>query len=159
MLRRTLLAAAVVALSAAARADIPELLACADQTDPKARLACYDGEAAKLKTQMADAEKRKTTLFGFSMPFSNSDEAEHPEPKLAPQEVREIDAKLVGVTTGIGGHQILALNNGQVWRIDDSRTLFLTPGKDLVAIVRNDLGGFYLSLNGRDNKLSVSRVR
>jgi hypothetical protein len=29
-----------------ARADIPEILACSDKTDPVVRLACYDAAAA-----------------------------------------------------------------------------------------------------------------
>jgi hypothetical protein len=166
MLRRSPLAAiarpgivlAAIALSTAARGDIPELLACADNTDPQARLACYDAAAAKLKAQMAEAEKRNGTLFGFSLPFGDSDDSDHAS-KLAPQTVNEIDAKLIAVRSDIGGHQILTLNNGQVWRIDDSRNLTLVPGNDLIAVVRNDLGGYYLSINGHDNKLSVTRIR
>ncbi len=161
MLQRTLFPAALILVSAAARGDIPELLACADQPDPKARLECYDAAAAKLKAQMAEAEKRNSTLFGFTLPFTGSDskEEEHAEPKLAPQPVNEIDAKLIAVRSDIGGHQILTLNNGQVWRIDDTRHLTLVAGNDLIAVVRNDLGGYYMSVNGHDNKLSVTRIR
>lgn len=151
-----------VLLTVSASADVPAIIACADKTDPKERLACYDDAVAKLKTEVAEAQKQKTTLFGFNLPFlgGSESESEQPsQPSFGPKEVRQIDAMIVGVNRDFGGHYILALDNQQVWRIEDSRTLLLHPGKDLVAVVRNDFGGFYLSINGTDNKLSVTRLK
>ncbi len=43
--------AAIVAVPGVARADLPELIACAGKTDNAERLACYDAAVAKLKKQ------------------------------------------------------------------------------------------------------------
>jgi hypothetical protein len=150
-----------LSLATGAAADLPAIIACADKTDPKERLACYDDAVAKLKVEVTEAQKKKTTLFGFSLPFGDSDsESESSaQPTFGPKEVRQIDAMITAVKQDLGGHYVLTLDNGQVWRIEDARTLVLHPGKDLVAIVRNDFGGFYLSINGTDNKLSVNRLK
>jgi hypothetical protein len=154
---------ACAALDAAppARADVPALLACADQADPKLRLACYDSEAAKLKTQLVEAEAKKNTLFGFTLPFGGSEQeaGQPPEPKFGPPEVNEVDSKLSGVTKDITGHYIVTLDNGQFWRIEDSVNFYLRAAEQPVAVARNGFGGFYLGIDGHDNKLSVTRLK
>jgi hypothetical protein len=152
----------LLAAAGAARADIPELLACADKTDNTARLACYDAAAAKLKKQMTDAEKQSVTLFGFKLPsFDGSDDSGQGETvKLAPKLVTQVDSTVKSMTRDIAGHRVLTLANGQAWRIEDSRPAagINTPGTS-VQIVRNVFGGFYMGLGGDNNELSVSRVR
>src|ERR1700744_2380474 len=89
--------AAIVAAPGLARADLPELLACADKTDNTERLACYDAAAAKLKKQVADENQKRTTLFGFQLPLTGSDEdkeKDNKEPVLGPKEVNSVAAKL-----------------------------------------------------------------
>ena len=153
---------ALLVVAGAARADIPELLACADKTDNTERLACYDAAAAKLKKQMTDAEKQSVTLFGFKLPsFDGTDDSGKGETvKLAPKLVTQVDSTLKSTTRDIAGHRIVALENGQLWRVEDSK-----PAKGIntagtpVQIVRNVFGGFYMGLGGDNNELSVTRIR
>ena len=142
-----------------ARADIPEIIACADKPDATVRLACYDAEAAKLKNQIADAEKQNVTLFGFKLPFSGDDE-DSTAPKLAPKQINEVDSKVKSTTKDLAGHLIVTLENGQSWRLEEYRTILAlsVPGTP-VQIVRNILGGFYLGVDGHNNELSVVRIK
>ena len=148
--------------SGLARADIPEILACSDKPDATARLACYDAEAAKLKKQMADAEKQNVTLFGFKLPFSGGDDESGPNaaPKLAPKQVNEVESKVKITTKDMAGHTIVTLENGQSWRLQEYRTILAlsVPGTP-IQIVRNILGGFYMGVDGRNNELSVERIK
>jgi hypothetical protein len=161
------LAALVCVLAPQALADLPEIMACADKPDGKDRLACYDAAVVKLKTEMKDEEARRFSLFGFHLPFTGSGENE-PEQKedgpaakvFGPKEVNEIDARLSASAKDFSGHLMLTLDNGQVWRIDEYRQVSLAKGKDtLVSVVRNDFGGYYMGINGEDNKLSVTRLK
>jgi hypothetical protein len=162
-MRRFLLTAAVAILSySTARADIPEVVACADKADPKARLACYDAAVAKLKGEVAETENRERSLFGFKMPFTGAepDNGADAKPKLSPENVNEIDANVASWKISPIGHFILTLDNNQVWLVKDSRPVPLSAGKDTrVAIVRNMMGGFYMGVNGVNNDLSVVRIK
>lgn len=152
----------LLASAGSARADIPELLACADKTDNAARLACYDAAATKLKKQMADAEKQSVTLFGFKLPsFDGSDDSGQGETvKLAPKLVTQVDSTVKSLTRDIAGHRILNLENGQSWRIEDTKPAAgINTAGTTVQIVRNVFGGFYMGLGGENNELSVTRVR
>jgi len=146
-----------------ARADIPEMLACADKTDNVARLACYDAAAAKLKKQMADAEKQSVTLFGFKLPtFDGSDDSTEggETVKLAPKRVTQVDSTVKSVTRDLAGHRVVTLENGQSWRIEDSKPAGgLNTAGTQIQIVRNVFGGFYMGVGGDNNELSVTRVR
>lgn len=152
----------LLAAAGQARADIPELLACADKTDNAVRLACYDAAAAKLKKQMTDAEKQSVTLFGFKLPtFDGSDDSgEGEHVKLAPKEVHQIDSTVKSTIRDLAGHRVVNLENGQSWRVEDTKPVngINTPGTS-VQIVRNLFGGFYMGLSGENNELSVTRVR
>jgi hypothetical protein len=145
-----------------ARADIPEILACSDKPDPTARLACYDGEAAKLKKQMVDAEKQNVTLFGFKLPSfgGDDDSAAGAAPKLAPKQVNQVDSKVKSTVKDITGHLIVNLENGQSWRLDEYRTAngLSVPGTS-IQIIRNAFNGFYMGVDGHNNELSVSRIK
>jgi len=152
----------LLAAAGSARADIPELLACADKTDNAARLACYDAAAAKLKKQMADAEKQSVTLFGFKLPsFDGSDDSGQGETvKLAPKLVTQVDSTVKSLTRDVAGHRVLNLENGQSWRIEDTKPAAgINTAGTPVQIVRNVFGGFYMGLGGENNELSVTRVR
>jgi len=164
MSSRLFLAAFAMSIFASglARADIPEILACSDKPDATARLACYDAEAAKLKKQLADAEKQNVTLFGFKLPFTGDDDEAGPSaaPKLAPKQVNQVDSTVKNTTKDIAGHLIINLENGQSWRLDEYRTVNqLTVAGTPIQIVRNAFGGFYMGVDGHNNELSVSRIK
>src|SRR6201995_4511619 len=122
---------AIVAAPGLARADLPELLACADKTDNTERLACYDAQAAKLKKQVADENQKRTTLFGFQLPFSGSDDDKDKVPVLGPKEVSSVSAKLESAGNDGIGHIVVHLDNGQSWRVNEatSTRMVSAPGK------------------------------
>ena len=148
--------------ASAAWADVPAILACADQTDSQARLQCFDREAAKLKKDMQEAQARKFSLFGFQLPFTGGDDSPDTpkEPVLGPKEVNQISANLTGWIKDYTGHVHLTLDNGQTWQVEDTARVPLTQKDGTpVVIVRNLFGGFFMSLNGRDTRLTVTRLR
>jgi len=144
-----------------ARADIPELMACADKTDPTVRLACYDAAAAKLKKQIAEENTRRATLFGFQLPFTGSDDAEaNATPQLGPKDIGQVDAKLTSSSRDPAGHVVINLDNGQSWRVNEATSTHIAsvPGTP-IQVVRNAFGGFYMNVNGRSTELSVARIK
>jgi len=168
-----------VGLASEVRADVPALLACSDQADPKLRLACYDAEAAKLKTQLVEAQARKLSLFGFALPFGDSGSGAGPsaanppdsasgtaqdsgrkEPEFGPREVNQISAKLSSWSKDAFGHMIVALDNGQVWKVSDYSHVPTGGGtSETILIVRNMFGGYYLDVDDQTNNIPVNRVR
>jgi hypothetical protein len=151
-------------LSSPALADIGEVVHCADQADDEARLACYDAAVAKLKTEAADAQTRGKTLFGLPIPFTEPrTEQNFGKPPAAPPEVKEvteISGKLVGWTKDPLGRPILVLDNGQVWKVMEYKPLLVsTSGTTTVRIERRFMGGYYMSVNGADTNLTVTRLK
>jgi hypothetical protein len=148
-----------------ARADLPELLACADKTDNAERLACYDAAAAKLKKQVAEENQRRVTLFGFQLPFTGSDEGEKDDkgnkaPVLGPKEVNSVSAKLERAGNDGIGHIVIHLDNGQSWRVNEGTSTHLVsvPGTP-IQIVRNIFGGFYMNIEGGAQNVLVTRMQ
>jgi hypothetical protein len=158
-------ASAVLCLVAwPAFADIQDVIACTDTAEGPARLQCYDSAVAKLKSELAAEQARKRSLFGFALPsLGGSDEAAaapEPKPVFGPREVTEIEAKVTDSVNDGAGHLILTLDNGEAWKVQD-QTLFPNNAarKAGVIISKNLFGGFYLSVVGQQNNISVVRVR
>lgn len=143
-----------------ARADIPELLACADKTDNAERLACYDTQAAKFKKQVAEENQKRVTLFGFQLPFSGDDDKADKQPVLGPKEVTSVSAKLESAGNDGIGHIVVHLDNGQSWKVNEatSTRMVSAPGTP-IQIVRNIFGGFYMNIEGGASNVSVTRIK
>ncbi len=127
-------------------------------------MACYDAAVAKLKTEAADAQTRGKTLFGLPIPFTEPrTEQNFGKPPAAPPEVKEvteISGKLVGWTKDPLGRPILVLDNGQVWKVMEYKPLLVsTSGTTTVRIERRFMGGYYMSVNGADTNLTVTRLK
>jgi hypothetical protein len=154
--------AAIAAVPGTARADLPELMACADKTDNAERLACYDAAVAKLKKQVADENQRRVTLFGFQLPFTGPDaeEKENKQPVLGPKEVNSVSAKLESAGNDGIGHVVIHLDNGQSWRVNEGTNtrLVSSPGTG-IQIVRNIFGGFYMNIEGGATNVAVTRIQ
>ncbi len=146
-----------------ARADLPELLACADKTDNAERLACYDAAAAKLKKQVAEENQRRVTLFGFQLPsLGGSDEGDKgsKEPVLGPKEVNSVAAKLESAGNDGIGHIVVHLDNGQSWRVNEgTSTHLVSVAGTPIQIVRNIFGGFYMNIEGGATNVPVTRIK
>ena len=147
-----------------AHAGVDEVVACAGQPDEKARLACYDAAVAKLKSEIAEAKTKGQTLFGLPIPFmgprTEDDFGKPPAPPPELKEMTELTAKLVGWSKDPLGRSIVVLDNGQVWKIMDYKPLLIsTAGTTTVRIERRMMGGYYMSVNGADSNLTVSRLK
>jgi len=152
---------AAIAVPGIARADLPELMACAGKTDNAERLACYDAAVAKLKKQVADENQKRVTLFGFQLPFSGSDDdKDNKEPVLGPKEVNSVSAKLERAGNDGIGHVVVHLDNGQSWRVSEGTNtrLVSVPGTG-IQIVRNIFGGFYMNIEGGATNVPVTRIQ
>jgi hypothetical protein len=146
-----------------AQADIPEIMSCADKTDPDQRLACYDAAVVKLKADLVTARNRKLSLFGFTLPSlngANDDAKSEPQPALNPQEVKQINANVANAAEDGFGHIVLTLDNGEVWKVQDQTIVPLGAAHNKsVTISKNMFGGFYLTIVGQQSNLSVVRIR
>jgi hypothetical protein len=154
--------AAIVAAPGVARADLPELLACADKTDNAERLACYDAAAAKLKKQVAEENQKRVTLFGFQLPFTGPDAEEKSDkgPVLGPKEVTSVSAKLESSGNDGIGHIVVHLDNGQSWRVNEGTSTHLVSAAGTpIQIVRNIFGGFYMNIEGGATNVPVTRIK
>lgn len=157
----TVTVAVVCATSASARRaqdngtpqSVDKLLACRQVADSAARLACYDGEIAKVATSLAskdlvviDRERARAagrSLFGFSIPNfggllgSGGD-------------VQSIDGKVSAVARNSDGGWMLQLDDGSSWSQTDDSILGLPPRKgDTVRVKRGVMGSFFLSVGGQ----------
>lgn len=154
--------AAIAATPGLARADIPELLACADKTDSTERLACYDAQVAKFKKQVAEENQKRVTLFGFQLPFGGPGEEDkgNKEPVLGPKEVNSVAAKLERAGNDGIGHIVVHLDNGQSWKVNEATSTHLVsvPGTP-IQIVRNIFGGFYMNIEGGATNVPVTRIK
>lgn len=142
--------------------DVPAVVACATKHDPAERLQCYDSTVAKLKEELTQAQEKKREFFGFSLPFGGTTEGGETDtetPRFGPREETQVTGKVTKTTKDSSGHVLVTLENGQTWRIEDYSHPILMPGRDSALIVRNIFGGFYLGLNGRQNNLSVTRIK
>ena len=158
------LLAAACLLARPALADIDEVVRCAAEADDKARLACYDTAVAKLKTEAAQAQARGKTFFGLPLSSQRAQPEEEfgkpPAPPPEEKEITEISAKLVGWSKDPLGRAILVLDNGQVWKVMEYKPLLVsTAGTTTVRIERRMMGGYYMSVNGTDSNLTVTRLK
>ena len=164
-----------VALSAAllasggAAAQIDSFKACAAISDGAKRLACYDSALASVDAQAASKlaeqrrlaevaaakaaeeakarkEQERLAAFGASSAAADADEA-----------VREISAAIADLREGASGY-VFTLDNGQVWRQTEARTLPPVRVGDAVAIRKGMMGGYRLTLERQQRTIAVKRV-
>lgn len=190
-LRLTLAAATIACLTlaptyAAEPVDTyTELAKCSGVADSTQRLACYDALAPRIRAALANgaaelSREDQTTLFGLNLSgIFGSSEATTPQqfgasdlpapppregtPGASIQPINSITAKLTDFALTPTGKFIVFLDNGQVWRQQDSDAATAhfrhTPGDNTVVIEKGSLGSFQLSLNGGNKLYRVNRVK
>lgn len=135
--KSAVLAAAAALGSAAAMAQVdPAIKACATLRNDSERLTCYDRTVARLS---GDANAKALTaqdLFGLD---SQSTAA-----ASGREEIPAIEAQVKELRHSADGKVVIELDNGQVWKQDDSRDLLLKTG-DAVTIMRGALNSFKIS--------------
>jgi hypothetical protein len=170
---------AAAADRAEGEAAVSAVVACLDIADPAQRVVCYDAAAGRLRDAVAVAKSAESkpvegaaapddgtiSLFGVtfwgdpSQPENfGADRMEKPASVKA-TEVTEISALVTRLVRDADGKATLTLDNGQVWKQEDSSSLRLgeCPAKCGVRIAKGFLGSYNLSLIDGSNK--VFKVR
>ncbi|MCH8685817.1 hypothetical protein [Pedomonas mirosovicensis] len=166
------LAGALLA-SGGAFAQIEGFKACAGIGDGEKRLACYDKalaaadaeaaarlaeqrRAAELAAAKAAAETKarqeqaQLAAFGSESTAKGKEEREE-APKQISASIASID------NNGLAG-LVFTLDNGQVWRQTESKTLPPVRAGDAVTIRRGMMGGYRMTLERQHRTISVKRV-
>ena len=144
------LAAALVVLAGAARADDAGLLRCRGIADASARLACYDALPVATESKVVpDAPLPRATpeQFGF-------EERMLPLPSLD-----SIESIVPGHFEGWWPNAIIRLANGQVWQVTDGASRVADRDNPRITIQRGTLGAYYLNLDGENRTVRVRRLQ
>lgn len=152
---------------------------CTNETDQRARLACYD-QLADAIAQCASQDDQLDRLLCYdqfsevagrpvptpaakaAVPVAPPVAAPDPEAEFglnAPraEQVDTIQSAIADVAKGPYGQWTLTLDNGQRWRQVESRRYKVQAGQ-VVTIERAALGSFLLSVEGRGGTTRVKRV-
>ncbi len=141
------------------------LLACRAETDPAARLACFDRETGTLETARASGdvvalsrkEVRETrrSLFGYSLPklpFFRGDDSQDETPD-------EIEGVVASAGRAANSRWQIELADGAVWLTTEPDTRWATPKPgQKVTIRRAAMGSFLISVE-RSRSLRAMRIR
>jgi hypothetical protein len=138
------LAAGAAASPALAADSLPTLLQpCVSLQRDVERLACYDKAVANILMGETSAEPVSAeNMFGAHADIPRS-EAERREVKR--EELKQISGKVTSLRHTDDGMIVLELDNGQVWRQQDSDVRLVVGTGDTVTIVRASLGTFKLT--------------
>lgn len=154
--------AAVLALggapSYAASSDakvVRDVLDCRDNTDPVARLACFDKASAALSQAqttgdivVVDRERAREirkSAFGFSLPsMSFFERGEKPE------QIDRINAVIASVRMNSAGRWVIKLEDGATWSQTDSETLRHAPTPGMGVVIKAaTMGSYFFSVDGQ----------
>jgi hypothetical protein len=171
------------AAASPARDALTAVAKCVDIASTAERLQCFDAAAPAAKTVLADAEKQALAQkqeeesgggvlawFGFApeaRPVTKPEDfgvtnlpANSPG---APVAITEISAKVVEHAKNALGRTLFILDNGQVWKQIDGDTTELhhrsSDGQMKVRIEKAFMGSFSLSVDGRNTKIKVRRIK
>jgi hypothetical protein len=145
---------------------LPESLTlCADEADDALRLACYDREVGRTTTAVVVAapDSEAAEDAAVTMPRLPEEEfgmtADLERKASEPvDDLNEIRATIVKITTRRYGNRVFTLDNGQVWlEKSEERSLRLNTG-DPVRIVSGALGSFKLFGSGK-RPTKVERIQ
>jgi hypothetical protein len=121
----------------------PQLEPCVAIRRDSERLACFDKAIAALRRGEASAQPVSAeNMFGASTGLSQT-ESERQEVKR--EELRQISGTVTSLRHTDDGMIVVELDNGQVWRQQDSNVRLMVSTGDKVTIVRASLGTFRIT--------------
>ena len=165
-------AALTVALvaSGAAAAQIDGFKACASISDGAKRLSCYDSALAAADSEAAArlAEQRRVAEIAAAKAAEEAMARREQErlaafgasssPKIDGEEaVSEISASIAEIGQGMSGY-VVTLDNGQVWRQTEARTLPPVRVGDTVTIRKGMMGGYRMTFERQKRTVPAKRV-
>ncbi len=122
---------------------IPEAIeSCATLLRDSERLACYDKAVAALKSGQATTGVAAENMFGAT---SESSQAAPALRNVKREELKQISGTVTSLRRTDGGMIIIELDNGQVWRQQDSGVRMMVATGDTVTIVRASMGTFRIA--------------
>lgn len=131
---------------------------CRAVTDAAQRLGCYDaiGAATPSPTPQADAAPASRT----ATPPSRSETSETSGFGLKGSSGDSIQSNVNGVFVGWEPRQRFELANGQIWQVIDGSSGFYKPMQNPSAkITKGFFSGFFLEIDGVNQRISVKRIR
>lgn len=120
----------------------PGLEACAALLRDAERLACYDQTVAALRKGEEAKAASPENMFGAN---SVSSQASPEARQVKREELRQISGRVTSLRRTNDGMIVLELDNGQVWRQQDSDVRLLVATGDAVTIVRASMGTFRIA--------------
>lgn len=137
------LAAASLGVAAQAAEPLPpQLEPCVSLRRDAERLACYD----KAIANMLSGDEKAAPASAENMFGANSGNAPvAPAADVKREELRQISGKVTSLRRTDDGMIVLELDNGQVWRQQDSGIHLMVSAGDTVTIQRASLGTFRLA--------------
>lgn len=132
------------ASASAAESVLPEALeACASLRKDGERLACFDKAVAALrKGEAVTAQVSPEIMFGANSETAGASPASR---EVKREELRQITGTVTSLRHTNDGMMVLELDNGQVWRQQDSDVRLLVSQGETVTISRASLGTFRIS--------------
>lgn len=135
----------LLAAGSAFAADDAALFHCRAMAEAGARLACYDAISAGTGTAAAPAVNPAFELKSAA--------------RKQPEESVTLETRIAGKFEGWSHGQLIRLENGQVWRVEDdsSETAYLDNPK--ATLRKGMLGSIYLDIDGARGAPRVRRVQ
>ena len=144
----------VLALGCARGQDLKAAQACTRLVDDAARLSCYDAAFGVSKPPTAEQSGAGRTelqaRFGDSGRLHPDSQADLP---------KSLTAHVQQVTPLAYGLYRLTLDNGQVWRTTQGDSALEFKANDMVTISRRVMGGYEISLTGRNASVNAARMK
>jgi hypothetical protein len=106
------------------------------------RLACYDKAVAALGSGQPAAPVTAENMFGAN---SENTPAGGGQNAVKREELRQISGTVTSLRRTDDGMIVLELDNGQVWRQQDSEVRMMVATGDKVTIVRASMGTFRIA--------------
>lgn len=135
----------------------PSVQACAKESDPRKRLACYDREIGGMNRDAPVVVKTPEEQFGYRGEVAK-EESLRELAKSKETELQSISSKLTRIVRRPQGPSVFTLENGQVWEQRAPDSMFYVDVGDEVTIKAAALGSFLL-VSPRGRSTRVSRVR
>ncbi len=144
----------VLAVGCARGQDLKAAQACTRLVDDVSRLTCYD--AAFGVSRPPAAEKSGVGKTEPSAKFGDSGRL-HPDAQT--DLPKSITVQVQRATPLAHGLYQLTLDNGQVWRTTDGDSAIEFKANDMVTISRRVMGGYEVSLTGRNASVNATRIK
>lgn len=138
---RTPLFLALLLLASSVSADsfTKQMRGCASIESDQERLACYDALSQSL-------DERAEQIFG------------HEQKRIVEEAPEKITARITEVQEGAYDKAIITLDNGQIWRQNDSGRVSWKSG-DKIVVERGLFGSFFMKPAEGGRKIRVKRER